>query len=315
MNDTTVIIGAGISGLLLARELADAGASVTVLEKSRGYGGRMATKRLGESVFDQGAQYFTTRDPAFVALVDGWQRSGWVKTGTMGDHRRWVGSPSMTAVPKGLAEGLGILREHKVTAARHHDCGCWELDVEDGGILRAERLLFTCPVPQALAVLKAGECALPPDVDASLQVLTYHPCLALLAVLDGPSALPAEGVALTDGPVRWLADNVKKGVVQSSPAAVTIHASAEFSAANYGRPEAEIAAMLLSAVQPRLGAKVLSIILHRWKFSEPKTLHAERCVWLPDLALGFAGDAFGGPKIEGAALSGLELAARVRAEF
>jgi renalase len=315
MNNTTVIIGAGISGLLLARELTGAGARVVVLEKSRGLGGRMATKRVGDAVFDQGAQYFTARDPAFVACVDDWRGRGWIKTGTMGEHRRWVGSPSMTAVPKGLAEGLEILREHKVTAARHHECGCWELDIEDGGIIRAERLLFTCPVPQALGVLSAGECALPPEINASLQALTYHPCLALLVVLDGPSALPAEGLVLTEGPVRWLADNVKKGVVQSARAAVTIHASAAFSETNYGRPEAEIVSMLLSAVQERLGGGVVSTALHRWKFSEPKTTHAERSVWLADIGLGFAGDAFGGPKVEGAALSGLALAARVRADL
>lgn len=312
MNNTTVIIGAGISGLLLARELRSAGASVVVLEKSRGVGGRMATKRLGEAVFDQGAQYFTARDPAFAALVDGWRERGWVKNWESSGHRRLVGAPSMTAVPKALAEGLEILREHKVTTARHHACGCWELDVEDGEIIRAERLLFTCPVPQALAVLKAGECTLPAETDAALQSLTYHPCLALLAVLDGASTLPADGLVLTDGPVRWMADNVKKGLVQSVPGAVTIHAAPEFSAVNYGRPESEIAALLLPVVAPYLGARVVSTILHRWKFSEPKTTHAERCVWLPELGLGFAGDAFGGPKIEGAAMSGLALAERVR---
>ena len=60
---------------------------------------------------------------------------------------------------------------------------------------------------------------------------------------------------------------------------------------------------------PWLGAPVVSATLHRWKFSEPKTIHPERCVWLSELGLGFAGDAFGGPRVEGAALSGLALAA------
>jgi renalase len=315
MNNTTVIIGAGISGLVLARKLVAAGASVVVLEKSRGLGGRMATKRVGESVYDQGAQYFTVRDAAFAELVEGWRERGLVKNWADSPHRRMVGAPSMTAVPKALAEGLEILREHKVTAARRHECGCWELDVENHGIVRAERVLFTCPVPQALAVLKAGEVGLPETVARELGALQYHPCLALLVTLAGPSAVPAEGVALADGPVRWIADNVKKGVAQNVPAAVTIHASAEFAEANYGMAEAEAAAKLLPAVEAMLGAPVVATTLHRWKFSEPKTTHRERCVWLPELTLGFAGDAFGGPKVEGAVLSGLALAERVRAEL
>lgn len=312
MNNTTVIVGAGISGLVLARSLTQVGARVLVLEKSRGVGGRMATKRVGDATFDQGAQFFTVRAPEFARLADDWCEQGLARNWPGSAHRRWVGAPSMTAVPKALADGVEILREHKVTQARRHDCGCWELDVENEGIIRAERLIFTCPAPQALAVLAAGGVALPDDVAASLAALTYHPCLALLAVLAGPSAVPAEGVALTDGPVRWVADNVKKGIAQTAPAAVTIHASAAFSEANYGRPEAEVAALLLPAVEGLLGAPVVSTALHRWKFSEPKTTHAERCVWLPELGLGFAGDAFGGPKVEGAVLSGLALADKVK---
>jgi predicted NAD/FAD-dependent oxidoreductase len=312
MNNTTVIIGAGIAGLVLARTLAAAGARVVVLEKSRGLGGRMATKRVGESVFDGGAQYFTARDRAFAEMVEAWRERRLVKNWPDSPHRRWVGAPSMTAVPKALAEGLEILREHKVTAARRHACGCWELDVDGQGIVRAERLLLTCPVPQALAVLRAGDVVLPETIANELGALQYHPCLALMVTLAGPSAVPAEGVAPADGPVRWIADNVKKGLAQNVPAAVTIHASAEFSEANYGMPAADVAARLLPVVEGMLGAAVVATTLHRWKFSEPKTTHAQRCVWLPELALGLAGDAFGGPKVEGAVLSGLALAENVR---
>jgi renalase len=155
-----------------------------------------------------------------------------------------------------------------------------------------------------------------PETEAkALDALQYHPCLALLVTLAGPSAVPVDGVAMTEGPVRWIADNVKKGIAQNAPSAVTIHASAEFSEANYGLPEAEVAARLLPVVGKLLGAEVVSTTLHRWKFSEPKTMHTERCVWLPELTLGFAGDAFGGPKVEGAVLSGLALAERVGREL
>lgn len=303
------VIGAGISGLLLARSMRAAEASVVVLEKSRGYGGRLATKRVGEAVFDQGAQFFTARDPEFAALTGAWRAAGLVADWPGGANGRLVGRPAMTAVPKALAEGLDVRREHKVTAIRRLADGTWELTVENQPAVRAGRLLLTSPVPQSLSLLTAGGMTLPDSVQASLVQLGYHPCLALLVVLAGPSAVPSEGVAFSTGPVRWLADNVRKGIAQNVPAAVTIHAAPAFSAENYGRSEAEIAAMLLPVVAPWLGAPVVSASLHRWKFSEPKTTHPERCIWLPELGLGFAGDAFGGPRVEGAALSGLALAA------
>lgn len=305
------IIGAGISGLLLARSLKAAGASVVVVEKSRGYGGRLATKRVGEAVFDQGAQFFTVRDPEFAVQAEAWRAAGLVTDWPGPAPGRLVGRPAMTAVPKGLAEGLDIRREHKVTAASRGADGTWELVVETQPSIRAGRLLLTSPVPQSLALLAAGGVPLPAPAQVSLSQLAYHPCLALLVVLAAPSTVPPEGVAFTTGSVRWLADNVRKGIVQNVPAAVTIHAAAAFSAEHYGHSEAEIAALLLPVVAPWLGAPVVSATLHRWKFSEPKTTHPERCVWLPELGLGFAGDAFGGPRVEGAALSGLALAAAV----
>lgn len=310
MNNTTAIIGAGIAGLVMARRLRDAGAAVVVLEKSRGVGGRMSTKRVGKQVFDQGAQFFTARSPEFVGMVDEWRAAGVAAEWPDGSGRM-IGTPCMTAVPKLLADGVKVLREHTVTAVHRHDCGCWEIDVEGHGMVRAERLLMTAPVPQSLALLRAGEVRLPADVAAALGRITYHPCLALLATLAGPSLVPPEGVAFKTGPVRWLADNTVKGVSHGT-GAVTIHASPEFSRIHYSASERDVAAKLVPVLSEWLAAPVLSAVLHRWRFAEPDKTHPERCVWLPELALGFAGDAFGGQRIEGAALSGLALVEKVR---
>lgn len=310
MNKTTVVVGAGIAGLLLARRLQEAGCDVLVLEKSRGYGGRMATKRVGPAVFDQGAQYFTAKDQRFAVLVEDWRARGLVVPWTAGGHRRFVGRPGMTSVPKALAEGLRVLREHKVTAARRHDCDCWELDVEGHGMVRAERLLLTAPLPQSLAILSAGGVALPPGLAGELEGIRYDPCLALLLTLDGPSGLPEEGVAIAHGPVRWLADNATKGV---SPVAgsVTVHAGPEFSTRHYAAAESEVSGRLLPEVAGLLKSRPTATTLHRWRYCEPSTVHPASMVWLPELSLGFAGDAFGGPRVEGAALSGLALAGEV----
>jgi len=60
-----LVIGAGISGLLCATQLQAAGLSTLVLDKGRGVGGRMATRRIGDTTFDHGAQFFTVRDARF----------------------------------------------------------------------------------------------------------------------------------------------------------------------------------------------------------------------------------------------------------
>ena len=56
------IIGAGIAGLVCSQELQQAGYSVVVLEKSRGVGGRMATRRVSGSRADHGVRYLEPTD-------------------------------------------------------------------------------------------------------------------------------------------------------------------------------------------------------------------------------------------------------------
>ena len=61
-----------------------------------------------------------------------------------------------------------------------------------------------------------------------------------------------------------------------------------------------------SVAAPWLGSLPVQTQLHRWRYSLPLRVHPERCVVLREPApLVFAGDAFGGPRVEGAALSGL----------
>ena len=309
-HPTTLVIGAGLSGLLVAQRLHAAGLPVTLVEKSRGVGGRMATKRVGSAVFDQGAQFFTARSEAFAALAAGWQEQGLIQPWGGTSPTRYFGREGMTAVPKALAAGLELKREHQAVAVRHSAAG-WEVDVENQPVLRSDRLVLTAPVPQSLALLKAGGTVLPEPVATELAQLTYHPCLALLVVLDEPSEVPAAGLAPEGGAIRWIADNTKKGISPGVMAAVTLHASAAFAEEHYGKTEAEVAARLLPEAGRWLRGTVLSATLHRWRYSESKVTFRAPCLWLPDWQLGWAGDAFGGPKVEGAALSGLAMAGRL----
>lgn len=74
-NTDVLVIGAGMAGLTAAMALRRAGRSVHVLDKGRGVGGRMASRRIGDATFDHGAQFITARDPRFVAAIGEWEQS------------------------------------------------------------------------------------------------------------------------------------------------------------------------------------------------------------------------------------------------
>jgi renalase len=310
MQERFAVVGAGIAGLMLARELRARGREVVVLEKSRGFGGRLATKRIDAAVFDSGAQYFTAKTPRFADLIEEWSGRGVVRPWPGASGRRWIAHPSMNALGKYLAQDIEVRREAKVVSVQREN-GDWRIEIDNAAPLVARSLALTAPVPQSLALIKAGGVALPEPLLGELNALTYHPCLALLLILEGPSQVPADGLAFSAGPVRWLADNTRKGVSPGSAAAVTVHLSPAFAAEHYQQTEQELAAAVLPVISPYLGSPVAKMALHRWRYSEPVSTHTQSCVWLEDLQLGFAGDALGGPRVEGAALSGLKLAQTV----
>ena len=63
------IIGAGMAGITAARTLKQAGFDVSVFEKSSRPSGRMSALSTPLGSFDQGAQYFTVRDPRFLEAL------------------------------------------------------------------------------------------------------------------------------------------------------------------------------------------------------------------------------------------------------
>jgi predicted NAD/FAD-dependent oxidoreductase len=317
---TCLIIGAGIAGLLAARTLQAAGVQVTVLDKGRGVGGRMATRRIGGGLCDHGAQFFTARSERFGQLVADWQAAGLAVEWTRGfadpagvwqndSYPRYRGAQGMTTVPKFLAQGLDV-RLNARAAAVQTDTAGWQVTLEDGARLTSDALILTPPVPQSLDLLKAGGVALSAADHDTLSSIVYHPCIAVMARLDRLSAIPEPGgVQLDAEPIRWIADNTRKGISPDVPT-VTIHGAPGFSRDHWEADRQAAGQALLDAAAPWLGsAQVSEWQVHGWRYSQPiATYHAPclRAEGLPPLI--FAGDAFAGPRVEGAALSGLAAA-------
>lgn len=304
-----LIIGAGICGMTAAREWSQAGRQVMVLDKGRSVGGRMASRRIGEAVFDHGAQFITARSERFLKRMEECETKGIVSKWCRGfhgqseGHPRWRGCPDMTALTGHLAQGSEVLLETRVSSIGLAGKK-WQVTLDDGTTITSESLLLTAPVPQALELLAAGNFEQLPEVKASLEALEYERCLAVLAVLDGPSGIsPPGGMPFENGPVAWLADNHLKGI--SPVPCITLHASPAFSLAYWNDDRIKTGQFLLEAAAPWIRSGVKAFQTHGWKFSKPtQILHQPFAILHANPPLLIAGDAFGGPKVEGAASSG-----------
>jgi renalase len=323
MTSSCVVVGAGMSGLVAARELSANGWRVVTLDEGRGIGGRMATRRIGNGTFDHGAQFFTVRSERFERLVMGWMEAGVVEEWTRGfadaegkhtddGYPRYRGSEGMSSIPRYLARRLDVRTGERVVEASARD-GAWETRTESGTRETTAALVLTAPVPQSLVLVEpAGGFALPDEARGKLENISYAPCLALMALLDGPTGVPEPGGMQIKGePLDWIGDNQRKGI--SEAPGITVHAGPEWSREHFEASEVEVTASLLSFAGERLGSdpapRTVQTSITRWRYSWVTQPHPEPCLAASkDPPLLFAGDAFGGAKVEGATLSGLAAA-------
>ncbi len=317
-----IIVGAGLSGLLAASTLQREGWDVTVLDKGRDVGGRMATRRIGRGNFDYGAQFFTVRGERFAGLLEDWLGAGVATEWTRGfadsegrpnedGYPRYRGVEGMTSIPKYISRGLDVRTGERAVRVYDNDDG-WEVVCESGLRVSGNALVLAAPVPQAVDLASSGSYSLPDGARSHLEAVSYDPCLALMVLLDGSTGVPEQGGMQIKGePLDWISDNRLKGI--SEAPALTIHAGPEWSRSHFEDDEMEITESMISRAGGHLGTDlapaVIETSLVRWRYSWVKNPHPDPClVASDDPPLVFCGDAFGQPKVEGAALSGLAAA-------
>lgn len=308
-NAEVLVIGAGMAGLCAARSLAKAGCAPVVVDKGRGIGGRLATRRFGGATFDHGAQFVTVREPRFERLIDAACKAGAAVEWCRGfhpdgdGHPRWRGKSGMSSLAKYVGAGLEIIQEKQVAVLRR-ESAFWRAEMIDGEVWTAGAVILTAPVPQSLALLDRGEVTLDSVLRGKLEALRYERCLAVMALLEGPSRLTGSGgLAPGSGPISWIADNHLKGV--SALPGITIHATDNFSVAHWDEDRLKVGGDLLAVAREWIGAEVREYQVHGWRFSKPLEIWSESCaVASRSPLLVLAGDVFGGGRVEGAALSG-----------
>lgn len=314
-----VIVGAGVAGLTAARGLVRADWRVLVLEKSRGLGGRAATRRLHGNRVDHGAQYFTARSQNLQTQVESWLKAGYARVWQRGfhtlskngleapqkGHPRYIFPGGMNTIGKLLAEDVQVERETKVSSVQPAEEG-WSLRTEGGETFKSRYVILNAPAEQARELCHFD---LELDIKEVLERVTMQPCFALMAGF--PRELRPEwyGVRITlkNHPLAWLAlDSSKRD--EPKDAVLVVHSSHPFANSAFSNPPEQVESALLRALNDfdERFSEPLWTNMQRWRYAQVD----QNCSkpFLRQDSLLFCGDWCGGAKLEAAYLSGLAVA-------
>ena len=327
-----------MAGSRCAFNLVKAGLDVLVLDKSRGVGGRMSTRRIvvegQEVIADHGTQYITAKGDRFRRFVEQqlklgtmveWTRrihvldeSGLHEGGYDDRAPRYCCPRGMTAVVKGMCQSLNVELQTRVTAVRASEEG-WQAIADDDRSFWARSLAIALPAPQILQLL--GDWLYAP-----LSSARYLPCIAVMAGygMDVPAPTWKGVTCLEDEQVAWVSlDSSKRQ--EESPPVVVVHSMAQFAESYLESDRDELRAagrLLLERAAERLGSWLAEpewMQVHRWTYSLPEETvgMASLGMMLPvgdrSLPLVCAGDWCAGAKVEGAFISGEDAASRILA--
>ena len=326
------VIGAGIAGAACATSLRDAGHQVSLFDKSRGVGGRMATRRArldagdGSETpveFDHGAQLVTATHPRFRAVLQRAQTAGVVQPWTQRVHaefpgglprRGFVATPSMPALVRHLIGDLPLHTGHAVVALQRQRKR-WQLTLDDGSTAGPfDQVVLALPPAQAAALLDGQHAVWAQE----LQAVRMDPCWTLMAVtadVDWPwdAAVPARG------PLGWVARN-DRAPGRSAPAGCATwvaHATPAWTRTHLEDDADSVQRALLAALAQQLpGGRLPALqhaVVHRWRYARPAGAAPDRreCWWDARRGLGVCGDFLAGCTVEAAWRSGDELACTV----
>lgn len=313
------VIGAGIAGLTFARTM-EHHADVTVIEKSRGLGGRMATRQTDQGSFDHGAQYFTVRDPRFASALSAEIRDGIVQpwprrvmdVGSDGARQErplsgpaYVAAPGMTALAKAWAAGREILLNRTVKGISGQS-GAWMIETEQGALGLFDWVVSTAPAPQTMVLMPFGS----EDLEACRSV-SLQACFTLMLTVGLDHGLPSDPLRFNHEVLGWLAVNdTKPGRAQSGH--LVLHSNNAWADANLDRPmdavRDDLHAALVAAVDIPGLSKPDSMTIHRWRYANVSKPLNRPFILDRERGLAACGDWCIGNRVEAAFISGLELA-------
>jgi len=317
--DTIAIIGAGISGLICARNLQDHGHSVVLFDKARGVGGRTSTRisrNDEEWIFDHGLPYLQYKDPRFQLWIRAWENSGviqhWnakIQQQTTHDYipiqkEMFVGIPKNSSLAEHIANDLEIHAQQRILHLRYTPRG-WFAHTEKTEHGPYKKIILTLP-PEQLREL------LPTNLHFPEIQTQSHPQHALLLRFDEDFPSSFDAAKLNHPIISWICREASKPQ-RPQKNQWTILTQPTWSTEHVDREPKDLVPALIKAFQEimQMEKEPTTHQIHRWRYSQAKDPHHIGSWWSPEFHIGVCGDWLHGGGIEGAYLSGIDLFGKI----
>lgn len=319
------IIGAGMAGLSALSVLAE-NHSVTTFDKSRGSGGRMATKKVNDSSWDVGAQFLLAHTQAFADQLETWHQQGYVEPWEVipyvientqvqtspDSKKRFVGVSRMTALTRQLlSQAAEFLPCTRIVETNYNDG--WQLKDENQQTYDGfDALIINCPPQQAIDLIVHS-----PELITPIQSINMQPCWTLLLSFEQKLDIEFNLAFVKDSPIKLLVRNNSKPQRDELETWV-IQANAAYSEQHKDSPKEQVQAELLAEFFKQTGVVCQphkDIWLHRWLYSTPENTLNTDCLIDAQKKLAVCGDWCVKGTVEGAWLSGQEAAKQILNEI
>ena len=320
------VIGAGLAGSVLTEQLINAGFTVSVLDKSRGTGGRISSCRLGNYSADLGAPYLSAQSLQFSAWLKAqpeiisWHPSS---ADFSGDHSEsieaFIGIPRLSALTRRLIEGAEFMAQHHVsTISPLTGRGPKKINLTDASghsIGNFDAAVVATPSRQAADLLKA----FPEQVEATQQAFPRVRWVTLIEVAREYSVPAAYIHGQHSCLARIVNDSAKPGRATDTESDVWfIEATEAWSQQQIEADAGRVGEQLKSAFFDLIKAAppVISQRTHRWLYARHiSSSTSADYLWYPDSCVGLCGDWFSTGNAEGAWRSGTQLAVQIINSF
>ena len=332
------IIGAGCSGLAAARELHDAGYTVTIFEQNQEVGGRAATREQQGFIYDYGAQYIKRGSAISISLITErfqltdliditkpvwiFERDGRIQEGDpiQNAEPKWNYRSGLNALAKRMAQGLDIRLQTRIDYLQSGITG-WKLFGNPRRYIgEFDLVLITIPASEAAELIKNSqiEDRRQEEICALLEKAKYNPLISvMLGYRPMPEERPYYALVNTDKAhaISWLAWEHEKALerVPEGAGMLIAQMAPQYSQDNWHMPDTEIISdvtdRISTLIEEPLNKPFFSDIYH-WKYALPtEKADAEQlnALTMP-IGLAFCGDGFVGGRVHLALEHGVEVA-------